>query len=89
MSAQLSLLPPDPLAAYAGIQPRFAAYCRAHGTTPEEQLARDRGLYPGGLMVGFLWWVGQRWREWEAATGRQPPHDLDDHRDFDVWLAGA
>lgn len=89
-SAQLSLLPADQFATWNGITARYAAYCSAHGAaTPDEQLARDRARWPGGCMAGFIVWCGERWREWEQATGRKPPHGLDDHRDFDAWLSSA
>lgn len=87
MNTQLSLLPTDPLASWSGIQSRYRAYCRAHGSTSaEEQIERDRQRWPCGVMTGFIAWIGERWRAWEGETGRRPPHGLEDHRDFDAWL---
>ena len=55
--------------------PRFAAYARAHGRTPEEQSAHDRQRFPGGSMAGFLTWNSARWEDWwraEQEAGRAP-----------------
>jgi hypothetical protein len=88
MNAQLSLLTAGPLDAWAGIQPRYRAYARANGSaSAERQLERDRERYPGGAMVGFITWIGERWVEWRALTGRRSPHSLADHAAFDAWLA--
>ena len=37
-------------------QPRYLAYCAAHGMTPDEMMAHDRIRFPGGKMAGFLIW---------------------------------
>lgn len=34
--------------------PRFEAYAASQGLTPAEVLERDRALYPGGCMTGFI-----------------------------------
>ena len=34
------------------INPRYLAYCRAHGMTLDEMLARDRQEYPGDVHPG-------------------------------------
>lgn len=67
--------------------PRYVAYARAHGNTPEYQSALDRERYPGGRMAGYLVWVSANWREWHADTGRGPlPLTAADHAEFDAWL---
>jgi hypothetical protein len=37
-------------------QPRYLAYCRANGKTPDEMMAHDEQAYPSGCMIGFLCW---------------------------------
>lgn len=72
--------------------PRYVAYCHAHGTPdPDAMLARDRERWPGGCMTGFLLWNGARWTEWRKIQG----YDLDtplgpyDYASFDLWLWGG
>lgn len=42
------------------MNPRYLAYCSAHGRTPDDMLAYDREQFPGGCMVGFMLWINQR-----------------------------
>jgi hypothetical protein len=42
--------------------PRYIAYSRANGNTPNRQLLEDRDDWPGGCMTGFQLWIS------EAAT---------------------
>lgn len=42
------------------VNPRYAAYCAAHGRTPEDMLAHDEQEWPGGKMCGY---VGAELRE--------------------------
>lgn len=92
--SQLSLLPAPPadaLAPWNGIQARYRAYCLAHGAaTPDEMLDRDRVHWPGGVMAGYIDWIGGRWAEWRRLRGRVGDHiiSLADHADFDAWLEG-
>lgn len=75
--------------------PRYVCYARCHGKTPEEMLTHDRGLYPGGVMLGFMRWIQRMWTEW----GKTPEHGgkfpdasrVSDaaHRDFDAWLESS
>lgn len=71
--------------------PRFVEYCRlTGGLSAEETLKRDAETYPGGLMCGFILWLGDRWKEWSREF-----HDVDyveikseaHHAHFDTWLA--
>ena len=72
--------------------PRFIAYAKAHGNTPEGQLEADRVQFPGGCMCGFLLWMNQQWGEFCKLHGVSNP----DHaylklgaecgRIFDAWL---
>lgn len=70
-------------------QPRFAAYARVHGRTPEAQIEHDKAAWPGGVMCGFVLWNNERWREWRAANGYRHDDILpsDAHERYDRWLA--
>lgn len=70
-------------------QPRFAAYARVHGRTPEAQIEHDKEAWPGGVMTGFVLWNNERWREWRAANGYRHDDILpsDAHERYDRWLA--
>ena len=88
MIAQIAL----PLEA-VDYQPRYLAYCRAHGRTPEAMLAHDSDAWPGGRLCGFILWISDRWHEWRVATGSRA-HALDrktdaEHAAFDAWLNGV
>lgn len=50
-------------------QPRFVAYCRAHGRSPEAQLAHDLADYPVARMLPSMAWIQARIVEWAAAVG--------------------
>lgn len=73
---------------FVGYQPRYIAYCRANGNTPQAQDVADRQLWPGGLMCGFILWTQNKWREWQKETGRADLNALTtaDHDAFDAWL---
>lgn len=43
--------------------PRFVAYAKSNGLTPEQQLAKDRSRYPGGCMAGFITWIQDKARK--------------------------
>jgi hypothetical protein len=68
--------------------PRYLAYC--YPCSPQNQLALDRKLYPGGCMTGFILWVKARWREFDQMKGQRAddPDSRTDQkmREFDGWL---
>jgi hypothetical protein len=68
--------------------PRYVLYAVAQGNGPQEQMAIDRERWPGGLMTGFILWIGERWRQWLDANPERNRlhHSPEDHRDFDDWL---
>jgi hypothetical protein len=76
--------------------PRYLAYCRAHGESdPEAMLERDREAWPGGCMTGFVLWIGEMkrgmakthpeamFRGWNGAATDQ----IVDQAAFDKFLA--
>ena len=73
--------------------PRFVAYAKAHGRTPEEQAEQDEKDWPGGCMVGFSQWIQHQRDELLRSQGL-PIGDLrhlafagqDPHKAFDKWL---
>ena len=75
------------------VNPRYAAYAKAHGKTPGEMLEYDFERFPGGKMSGFTLWIKGKWGEWRELFG--PPHDPDwewhpctqeVHEHFNQWL---
>jgi len=40
----------------------FLAYARTNGKTPEEQIKLDEQNWPGGIMAGFILWMGEALR---------------------------
>lgn len=45
------------------MNPRFLAYCKAHGRTAKQQLKQDRIDWPGGVMCGFILWIAKKREE--------------------------
>lgn len=67
---------------------RYVAYARAHGADPDVMLTRDRERWPGGVMAGFILWIGERWAAWDGAHGYGPSHvrGQEEHKAFTAWL---
>lgn len=68
------------------MNPRYLAYCVAHGRTPEEMLAHDAERFPGGKMAGFIVWISRQVREWRST--RRVGADLsdDEQEDLTRWI---
>lgn len=70
--------------------PRYLAYCRWHGVTPDEMLAHDRKVWPGGPMCGFILWSHARIQEAYKAIPLAfvPGGGLTEkgHEIYDAWL---
>lgn len=69
------------------MNPRYRAYCRFHGLSPEKMAEVDEKRWPGGRMCGFILWIGER-----LAEARQDCPTfflfgvLCNHAGFDAWL---
>jgi hypothetical protein len=83
----------NPSVTDTGTNPRYVAYCRAHGhpDDPDGMLAEDRARYPGGAMVGFILWIRGHWDRWHALNPhvRREALTQADHDAFDQYLAEA
>lgn len=68
--------------------PRYEAYAKEHGKTPEQMLAHDEIAWPGGKMCGFMLWISDRWTEFCLMNPDVDRHYLKphDHVAFDKWL---
>ena len=73
--------------------PRYLAYCKAHGRTPEAMMAHDDEQWKGGRMCGFLLWHSERLnearrehREFFFIQIGGIPGTLVDHKGYDRWL---
>lgn len=69
-------------------QNRYIAYCNVPGITPEATLKRDRALYPGGLMCGYICWIQDQLLTWKLSVNKpsNEPMSPNNHDDFDRWL---
>ena len=50
------------------LNPRYIAYAVAHGRTADAQLERDKAIYPGGCMCGYIVWIGRRIRDYTRSN---------------------
>jgi len=71
--------------------PRYLAYCRAHGNNdPEAMLEQDREKYPGGCMCGFILWLQNMWSQFhkfmEVPANSETAYSQKYHDKFDLWL---
>ena len=70
------------------MNPRYLAYCKAHGKTPDEMVAHDLPKYSTGIFFDFPLWIEGKWYEWRKANNKVGVAlRQQDHADFDKWLA--
>lgn len=74
--------------------PRFVAYCTAHGRQPEKLMELD-AEWPGGRCVGFILWLSKAYDVWTTELGvrggngftaRDNALSKYGHASFDAWL---
>lgn len=51
-----------------GLNPRYVAYAKSHGKTPQEMLEFDKQKYSGGCMAGFIIWIHRRCSEFKKIS---------------------
>jgi hypothetical protein len=70
-------------------QPRYLAFCDAHGLSPDQPPAGDRERI--GRNHDFMVWIGAQWRAWRQLNGLAPAAPLSEAQvaAFDAWLAAA
>lgn len=66
------------------LNPRYLAYCRAHGVDSGTMLREERGA---GSFHRFMAFIEARWRLYGKIHGRKPPWTDQNHREFDAWLS--
>jgi len=68
--------------------PRYVAFARANGRTPEEQNAVD---VAGTHKLEFILWIGRKWQEFAESHGCRVSYWLRiwDHNEFNKWLGVA
>jgi hypothetical protein len=71
-----------------GWNPRYTLYARSRGRDEGSQMEHDRGEYPGGCMLGFTFWIQDKWREFCSREGHCYEMMLCFEREFDEWLPG-
>jgi hypothetical protein len=69
------------------MNPRYAAYAKAHGRDAEHQMAHDQATWPGGYMCGFVLWIsGQKQAFWRACPSAfLDRYSSDTIRDQAAW----
>ncbi len=66
------------------LDPLFVAYSRAHGRTPEDQLAYDTVRYPSTRLIRYLTWVDMVWECFTLMTGIRRCSAA--QASFDAWI---
>lgn len=65
------------------MNPRYLAYCKAHGMTPGQMMEHDRARFTGGTMCGFILWNSAKVREFsKVSPGAFVGSNLHNHRAY-------
>lgn len=71
------------------MNPRYLAYCRAHGKDAEEMQREDEAKFPGGKMAGYQIWLSGKYGEFRTLMRKKGNFSAEDYKEFDQWLATA
>lgn len=70
------------------LNPRYVAFARAHGRTPDEQAAYDEARWPGAVMCGFMLWMDQVKQAFrDASPGSFIGSSIADQDAWDAFIA--
>ena len=70
------------------MNPRYLAYCRAHGMDPKDMKRIDKERFPGGSMAGYQLWISGKYGEFRTMThNKKRNFSAEDYKAFDKWLA--
>lgn len=67
--------------------PRYIAYAKEHGKSPDDMMAHDKDEYPGGQMCGFMLWISAKLRIFKTQSPKSfLDSELHDQKAFDGFL---
>lgn len=68
--------------------PRYVAFARSQGRTPDAQREHDREEWSGAAAMPFMLWIRKQWREFFAERGEKVPEGIvpAQHEAFNRWL---
>ena len=71
--------------------PRYVAYAKAHGKTPDEMMSHDAKVWPGGVMCGFTIWISQQKVLFYNSNPEcfLDPYTIYDQEAWTAWLEAA
>lgn len=67
-------------------QPRYIAFAKSQGRTPEEQMAYDETRWPGGVMSGFICFMMAMSARYRSAAGIKGNEPILDQNEFDWFI---
>lgn len=69
------------------MNPRYLAYCRAHGMASDKMMEADEAAYPGGPMAGYSVWISAQYSVFRRLFRKVGNFSKEDYEKFDRWLA--